>query len=210
MKRWYSIALAAAAVAAVIYVYSHWGGQAIGTLFAGTSAAGSPEHLQWHLVERPGDGFKVELPGPDKDLQVPAYNETGGTEPVNMLVSNLNGDITYAVTWQDNPPVVRVAHSPDRTLNMARDGMLTRTETTIVSESRAYQHGRPSLEVLARNNGGGVLHARLILADDRLYILMATFPSESARRPHDVKRFLDSFVPAVPGGIPETMPEATQ
>ena len=125
-----------------------------------------------------------------------------------MLVANPDGDVTFAVSWEDNPPVVRVSRNPDRTLNMARDGMLARTETTIVSESRGFARDYPSLDILARNGNGGILNARLILADNRLYVLMALFPSSDARRERDVTRFFNSFVPARPAAIPETMPAA--
>ena len=169
-----------------------------------------PGGPQWHTVERPGDGFKVELPAVPRDAQAPAYNETGGTEPVHMLTASPGGDITYAVTWQDNPPVARVSHSIDRTLYAARDGMLARTETTIISESRGFYHDFPSLDVLARNNQGGILDTRLVMADDRLYLLLALFPTSTARKERDVQRFFNSFVPARPSGIPETVPAASQ
>ncbi len=150
------------------------------------------------------------MPGETKDTQVPAFNETGGTEPVHMLTGDPGSDITYAVSWQDNPPVLRVSHSIDRTLYMARDGILARTETTILSESRGFYRDYPSLDILARNNQGGILNARLVLADNRLYMLAALFPDSTARREKDVRRFFNSFVPAQPGGIPEAMPAAPQ
>lgn len=164
----------------------------------------------WHAINRPGDGFKVELPGADKDGQAPAYNETGGTEAVHMLTASPSADITYAVTWEDNPPVARVSHSIDRTLYMARDGILARTETTIINESRGFHRGFPCLDMQARNNAGGTLDARLILAEERLYTLIAVFPSAEARREKDVQRFFNSLVPAQPGGIPESVPSAAQ
>lgn len=208
MKRWNYIALAAVAVAGILLVYVLWGGQMLGSLFGSGDAAGS-NRMQWRTVERPGDGFKVDLPADEKELQVPAFNEQGGSEPVRMLVSNPNGDVSYAVTWEDNPPVERVAQTPERTLNLARDGMLARTETTILSESRGFTHDYPSLDVLARNSGGGILNARIVMAENRLYILMALFPSSAARREKDVSRFFNSFVPARPSAIPETMPAAS-
>lgn len=127
-----------------------------------------------------------------------------------MLTANPASDITYALTWLDNPPVARVSQSIDRTLYMARDGMLARTETTIVNESRGFHHGFPSLDISARNNAGGTLDARLVLVDDRLYALIAVFPSADARREKDVQRFFNSLVPASPGGIPENVPAAAQ
>ena len=210
MKRWQYIAVAAGLVAVGIYLYEQRG-TVLGNLLSSNSgsAAGHAAPGQWHTIERPGDGFKVDLPGEDKDLQVQAYNETGGSEPVHMLTASPNGDITYAVTWSDNPPVARVSHSIDRTFYMARDGMLARTETTIVSETRGYHRDYPALDVLARNTSGGILNVRFIMAENRLYMLLAVFPSSNARRERDVNRFFSSFVPARPAGIPESMPSAS-
>jgi hypothetical protein len=210
VKRWHYFALAGGVAAAAAYVYLQ-GGTGLGKLFSYASqgtALSSSGSAQWHVHNRPGDGFKVELPGEARDMQVPAFNETGGAEAVHMLVANSGDDITYAVSWQDNPPVARVSHSIDRTLSMARDGMLARTETTIVSESRGFDRDYPSLDILARNSRGGILNARLVLVDERLYLLTALFPDDSVRRERDVHRFFHSFVPARPGGIPETVPTA--
>ena len=153
---------------------------------------------------------RLTCPAEEKDRQVPAFNETGGTEMIRLLEASPTSDITFALAWEDNPPVARVNRTPEHTLNMARDGMLARTETTIVSESRGFHRDYPSLDVLANNSGGGVLSARLVLVDRRLYTLMALYPTAAAHREKDVKRFFDSFVPETPGGIPETMPAATQ
>lgn len=214
MKRWHYIALAAVATAGGFYLYTQGGVQAVTNLFSGNfghaGAAESSGRVHWHTVERPGDGFKVDLPADNKDLRVPAFNETGGAEPVNMVVANLNDEVTYAVTWEDNPPVARVNHSIDRILNTARDGMLARTDTTIVSQSRGYQRSYPSLDVLARNASGGILNARLVVADERLYVLMALFPSPTSRDERDVNRFFNSLVPSHRSAPSEAVPPASQ
>ena len=201
------------AAAGGFYVYTQGGGQALMNLFPGNvghaGAAESSGRLHWHTVQRPGDGFKVDLPANDNDLQVPAFNETGGAEPVHMLAANPNDEVTYAVTWEDNPPVARVNHSIDRILNTARDGMLARTETTIVSQSRGFQRSYPSLDFLARNAAGGVLNARLVVADERLYVLMALFPSPSSRSERDVNRFFNSLVPSQSSAPSEVVPPAS-
>jgi hypothetical protein len=206
--------------AAIIYVYMHWDGLLHGspfrasasgdTLNSGLPGSIRPAKINWQLDERPDEGFKVELPNDPKDLQVPAYNENGGSEQVKMIVASPDADTTFAVTWEDNPPVARVSHTPESTLTRARDGMLARTQTTLVTESRGTQKGDPTLDVAARNAGGGVLNARFIFSGDRLYMLIALFPAESARREQDVNRFFTSFAPARTPGIPETMPSAAQ
>jgi len=98
------------------------------------------------------------------------------------------------VAWADNPPVERAAsEDPEKTLDMARNGALGRTQTSLISESRGETDGHASREFLARNAGGGILNGRLILKGTKLYMLIATFPATSARREEDVKAFFDSF-----------------
>ncbi len=213
MKRWIYIGLTALVVAGAVYVYMHWEGLFHSVRPSENPDAGEvstlPARLKWRTDERPDEGFKVELPGEPKDLQVPAYNEHGGAEQVKMITASPDADTTFAVTWQDNPPVARGSNTPERTLTMARDGMLARTQTSMVGESRGTQKGNPTLDVSARNTGGGVLSARFIYSGERLYMLIALFPSASARREQDVTRFFNSFGPIRGADIPETMPIAS-
>ena len=221
VRRWHYFAIAGAGLALFAYVYFHpgrldFGGitHLFGSKDASTGGLGvssRPALINWQSVERPEIGFKVEMPSDAKDLQVPAYNEAGGSEPVKMLFANPDADTTFAVSWEDNPPVARVNNRvQDRTLNMARDGMLARTQTTLVTESRVTSAGGyAARDIMARNSEGGILNARLIYAGNRLYVLLALFPSSNARREQDVTRFFNSFIPSHAPAIPENMPVAT-
>lgn len=213
MKRWHYFALAAVVVVGSLaytrrdIVASLWQ-RLVST--ASDSNTALAARGRWRTVDRAGDGFTINLPGEVKDLQVPAYNESGGSEPVHMLMATPNADSTFAITWQDNPPVMRISsHVPERTLSAARDGMLVRTQTTMVSQLLSTQHGKPAMDVLARNVQGGVLNARLICAGNRLYIMMALFNSADAAQDQDVSRFFDSFSSAESSAIPETLPLAS-
>jgi hypothetical protein len=164
--------------------------------------------IDWQPQDRTGDGFKVDMPEDPRQLQVPAYGGAGTSEPVNMIVSSPDGGTTFAVAWADNPPSMRaVNRAPDPTLDTARDGLLTRTQTQLVSETRSRPQGYPARDILARNVGGGVMDARLILAGQRLYLLTVAYPSMGARREADVQRFFNSFavtqVPAVTASAAE-------
>lgn len=184
-------------------------GDLIRGMFAG-GTPGAPSGTRWSSVDRPDGGFRAELPGQPKELQAPAYNELGASEPIKMIVANPSPDTTFAIAWQDNPPVMRINdHAPDRTLNAARDGMLARTQTTIFSQSQSMQHGYPAMEISARNPQGGILDARLICAGNRLYMLTALFPSADAVSDDDVAHFFDAFAPSESGSIPETLPAAS-
>jgi len=58
--------------------------------------------------------------------------------------------------WADEPPVERAnSDVPDKTLDMARDDAMQRTETTLVSETPLSQQGFPARDFSARNLGEG-------------------------------------------------------
>lgn len=178
---------------------------------ASSASSDRPARINWQEIKRPKDGFKLEMPSDVKEMQVPAYNESGGSETINMIFSNPDGATTFAMAWADSPPVERVNNrSPDRTLDMARDGELTRTQTSLVHESRITPGGNPARDVVARNSNGGIIDSRLLLAGNRLYMLIATFPSMNARREQDVTRFFNSFTATKGAGTPESLPGANR
>lgn len=204
MKRWQWLLLIIALLAVGWYFYNHRGSfrrEASTSSSASQSASSDlagyrPAHIDWQTVERQQDGFKVEMPADPRPLQVPAYNQLGSSEQVQMLYSSPDGATTFAVTWEDNPPVARENdHVPDKTLQAAADGMIARTQTSPVTQSRSIVDGAPALDLTAKNSQGGVLDARLIYIHNRLYTLIAVFPTEDARREQDVVRFFNSFNP---------------
>lgn len=150
--------------------------------------------ISWQTVDRSADGFKVQMPAGATELQVPAFTSNGSKEPVEMLQSSLDSNVTYAVAWAENPPVERASSDgAERTLDLARDGALARTQAMLTGETRSNRNGYPERDFSGQNAGGGVLNARLILAGSRLYMLIASFPSSRARHEDDVNHFFDSF-----------------
>ena len=59
-----------------------------------TSQAG-PAPIVWEKIDRSSDGFKIEMPSGVQQTQVPAYNDHGGEEPVQMIFSNPNADTSF-------------------------------------------------------------------------------------------------------------------
>lgn len=210
VKRWPYLVLVLILVLGAVYVYRHRqdlglvspAGNDASESAASTglpSAAPHPARIQWQPIDRTADGFKIEMPSGSSQIQVPAYNEHGGSEQVDMLYAYPDTETCYSVAWANEPPVERInSDVPARTLNMARDDAMERTQTTLVSESTVSQQGFPARDFSARNLGGGVFSARLVLARKRLYMLTAAFPSASARRDQDVSRFFSSFSVVAP------------
>ena len=134
------------------------------------------QHRAWLGLGSAGGGVPTEEASTD---QQPAH---------------LSWHATYAVAWDDNPPVERAsAEAVERTLDNARDGALARTQTTLIGESHANYLGYPSRDFSGENQSGGLFNARLILKGTRLYMMIAAFPAPSARRDEDVTHFFDSF-----------------
>lgn len=203
MKRWLYIALLGLLVLGGVYVYLHR--QDLGLVSSTSSGSGEgastgqggnyqPARIIWQHIDRTPDGFTVDMPTDVKEIQIPAYNEQGGADQVNMIYSYPDAQTSYSVAWADNPPVMRVSgRSPQLTLDTARDDALARTQTTLVSENKDEIDNLPARQFSARNIGGGVMNCRLIFDGSRLYMLIAAFPAASARSDDDVQHFFNSF-----------------
>ena len=200
MAKWVYFAVSVVVIGVIAYfVYQHRAWLGLGSAGGGVpteeaSTDQQPAHLSWHAVDRVQDGFRIDMPSDPSEIQIPAYNVTGDAEQMEMIVANPNAQTTYAIAWDDNPPVERAsAEAVERTLDNARDGALARTQTTLIGESHANYLGYPSRDFSGENQSGGLFNARLILKGTRLYMMIAAFPAPSARRDEDVTHFFDSF-----------------
>ncbi len=220
VRRWRYLVLGGVAIAATVVIYLYRQDLGLSGLRGGDSGSAPqtdqgapparPARINWQTVNRPQDGFRVEMPIDPKEIKLPAYNEKGGTELINMIFSNPDASTTFAVSWADNPPVARAGNrSPDRTLNLARDGALASTQTALVNETASSPGGSPARDIVAHNQGGGVMDSRMLYVGSRLYMLTAAFPSMSARRQQDVTRFFNSFKAADLADIPVNLPAAS-
>lgn len=206
MQRWYYIVLGGILIAGGAYIYMHRNDLGLSSPSAtpvdvssdqSSSQSSSqyiPARIVWTTIDRTPQGFKLEMPADSKEIQIPAYNQTGGADQVDMIYAYPDAETSFSISWADNPPVERVSGgSVEKTLDAARDDALSRTQSTLAGETKSIRQGYPVRDFVGRNDGGGVFNARLILAGRRLYMLIAAFPSASARRPEDVNRFFDSF-----------------
>jgi hypothetical protein len=215
VKQLYFIVLTVILILGIVYIYLHrqelglTGLPGFGVSEDASADQNTPAHMNWQKVDRSHDGFRVEMPAEVQELQVPAYNEHGGTEEVEMILCNPNADTSFSVAWEDDPPVARInGHAPDRTMDMARDDALARTQTILIEEYRTNMDGFPARDFVGRNVNGGIISSRMIFAGQRLYLLSAAFTSSKARRDKDVTRFFSSFTFDRNSGIPESLPEA--
>ncbi len=200
VAKWVYFAACVVVVGVIAYfVYQHRTWLGLGSAGGGvpTEVANTelqPAHASWHPVDRTQNGFRIDMPSDASEIQIPAYNTNGDAEEMEMIVATPNAETTYAIAWDDNPPVERASgEAVERTLDNARDGALARTQTTLMGESHANFQGYPARDFSGQNQSGGLFNARLILAGKKLYMMIVAFPAPSARRDEDVNHFFDSF-----------------
>jgi len=97
-----------------------------------------PAKVAWRSVDRTQDGFRIDMPSDASEEQIPAYDIKGSAEQMEMLVAMPDAETTYAVAWDNNPPVERASgEAVEQTLDNARDGALARTHTRLMGETNA-------------------------------------------------------------------------
>jgi hypothetical protein len=159
-----------------------------------TGTTSRSEALSWRILDRSSDGFKIEMPADSHQIRVPAYDELGNAESVEMIYAYPDPTISYAVAWATNPPVARINRdNTERTLDMALNGALERSQTELTDQVDISQQGFTGREFSAHNPNGGVINVRLVMTRGRLYMLTVAFPSSSVRRDQDISRFFNSF-----------------
>jgi len=95
------------------------------------------------------------------------------------------------ITWIDNPNVGQ--KSPDQELGSALDGGLRKIQGTALTEKKITVQGFPGLDVQARARGNSLVDLRLVVAGNRLFMIMAVATVEGDREPKTIQRILDSF-----------------
>jgi hypothetical protein len=194
-----TVVLGVAVVAAIVYCTYYYRVE-LGIVkpqnqASGRSAGEAPAVSGWQTVDRPGDGFRVQMPSGAIETRVPAYASDGTVKMVDTIEASPDADITFAVSWSDDPPVSQAGGADaDLTLDLARDGALARTQTRLTGESRSSPGGYTMRDFAGRNDAGGVLSARFILAGTRLYMLTAVLPASASRHNDDVSHFFNSFI----------------
>lgn len=157
-------------------------------------ASGESHPMNWRLVDRPADGFMVEMPAEAIDSRASAFTGSGIQEEIPLIEASPRPDSRFAVAWDDDPPVERAAgDEAEDTLDRAQTGALARTQAVLTGEWQSRGSGYAERDFTGRISGGGVLNARMILAGRRLFMLLATASSQSPERDAEVARFFNSF-----------------
>lgn len=148
---------------------------------------------KWQKHESAKGGFKVDLPAPArKDMDKMAGGVPDPNAPMEgtILFRRLQ---EYVVVYRDLPPHERGGATDKALMDAAVDGMKSSGEVdAVLSQKDIVVNGFPGREVEFSGREGGHYTARVIIADGRLYMLVAGGKLADRNEPN-VRRFLDSF-----------------
>ncbi len=147
---------------------------------------------EWQTHNSAAGGFSVELPAkPQSNMQLPDQ-QPGENMKVEgtMLWKRVE---EYVVIYADIPPARIRGASADTILDEAVRGMETQGEVRrVVRQENIKVSGFPGREIEFVGKDGGTYLSRVIVADSKLYVLVAggrfTRPGNAS-----IRRFMNSF-----------------
>lgn len=142
----------------------------------------------WHLLEPPGEGFRLELPGKPETQAGELDTPAGKIQVRSYLLTDAKRNRSYQAAANRLP-----APSTDleALLNRTRDGVVRSVQGKLLNELKLSfdRHAGRALTVDAGD--GRFVHVRLFAAGDRLYQI--NIIADSAQPTADDQRVLSSF-----------------
>jgi hypothetical protein len=146
---------------------------------------------RWQTYTAPDKSFTVELPGKPSIETIQAPIEGGGTKPMTLVSVKPTNSTVYTCSYADDEYMGN--KSPDEVLDTARDGSLSKTQGTVISQKRVTVQGYPALEMQARVRGHSLLDARIVVVGKRLYLIVAVATIEQDRDTSAIQRMFETF-----------------
>lgn len=149
---------------------------------------------KWQTHEVFVGGFHVELPSPPRDMArlsgvkpEPGVNVFGTARPLSSE--------EYGVIWADILPGKRMTMSDDALLHEAISEMMKDPEVAEQVSLRAlWQNGFPAREIVVRGRKRSEIAViRIIVAETRLFVVVAGGSGTAFPESENARRFLNSF-----------------
>ena len=146
---------------------------------------------RWQTYTAPDGSFSVELPGKPVVETIQAPVEGGGATPMALVSVKPTSSTAYMCSYAEDENIGR--KSPEEALDSARDGSLRNTQGTAISQKPTTVQGYPALDMQARARGNSLIDSRMIIADKRVYMIMAVATVPQDREEKTFQRMVESF-----------------
>ena len=156
------------------------------------------EPKQWQTFESKECRFKINFPGEATHSSQPIATAAGQLKldifQFDAYADTSNNNLVYMVNYSVLPDSINSNNKDklDLFFEGSINGMATNTKGTVLSQKQADYKGYPGREVRVDLQGQATITVKLILIENRYYILMAI--SAVPKEPNtDIKKFFDSF-----------------
>ncbi len=146
---------------------------------------------RWQTYASPDGSFSIQLPGKPSIEPTKISLEGEGTTTANVISVAPTDHSAYVITCFEHPNVGQ--KSPDEVLDAARDGGLRKIQGTPVIQKRITVQGYPALDVQARARGNSLADLRIVVAGNRLFMMMAVTTVDGDREPKDYSAHVGLF-----------------
>jgi hypothetical protein len=136
--------------------------------------------------------FTISFPGKPESKTSTIKSKTGDMEMHVFQVGRPPDKESFTLTYNDLSPEA-IKGDPDKVLDVVRDGGVDLTHGKVKRETKiAKSDKNPLTRDLEIEIQGVTTYSRLVLAGNRLYVIMA-YPDGTQGSPERAKLFLDSF-----------------
>jgi hypothetical protein len=146
----------------------------------------------WQKFTAKDSGFTVTVPGTPKYEKQTTQTKVGPLVLHNYSVSQQNDTVAYMVSRTDYPPALLKANTPQKLLELARDGQINSLQGKVSRETKLKVSGHPALELHFKSARGLTGHTRLVMVKARLYQVLGLATNANAPKA-ELGRFVTSF-----------------
>lgn len=150
-----------------------------------------PSTSEWREFHSPIGQFAAEFPTyPSHDTD--SFNAPGIDASIRYDSYSSEADgVYYAVNVFSYPPEVDTS-VPDNNLEGSLNGMLTTTESELISSSLGYFKGHRAMDFSMYSKDGVNIKGKIVAVDNTFYQMMAAYESADANA-SDFQKFINSF-----------------
>ncbi len=146
----------------------------------------------WTTYKAPDGSFSIELPSkPTASTTQTSVASADKTVDIYSVISDATKNTVYSCSYFDRQNTDQ--NSPQEILEHARDGSLQKIKGILINQKNLTVQGYPALELEANARGNSLVDERLILVNNRLFLIMAVTTVEQDREPKTIQRVFDSF-----------------
>jgi hypothetical protein len=136
--------------------------------------------------------FTISFPG-QPEQSTSTFKAPLGNVELHVFRSARNNEReVYTLTYHDLPSAQVNSDGPEKVLDAARDGGIEATHGKLIKETKVASASENPSRDLKIEIQGVTTYSRMILAGNRLYVIMA-YPDGSNGSSDRAKAFLDSF-----------------